>query len=316
MPWFQAMFVDREVGVAEKIFVPFEGDDDRRRREASVRSVPECVRYDAHGLHMRDETVAAEIPVLLFCNGVCLNALSCTPVDLVDLAYGALFSAGVVDAASDIASVEIGGTADAPIVDVALREGLSASESAMRLSPLSGCPRSLCDQDVPSYFPARMVHVGPSRPFPATAITRAANALRDKQGMHQATGATHAAAFVSREGDFLMLREDVGRHNALDKLIGALLRAGADPQEGFVFLSSRCALELVSKAARFGVGLVATVSAPTSAVLEFAVQADVALAAFARDDRFTVYTHPERIVFDASCDCEPEGECVACRASA
>ena len=83
-----------------------------------------------------------------------------------------------------------------------------------------------------------------------------------------------------------------------------------------MFLSSRCALELVSKAARFGVGLVATVSAPTSAVLEFAVQADVALAAFARDDRFTVYTHPERIAFDASCDCEPEGECVACRASA
>ena len=94
MPWFQAMFVDREVGVAEKIFAPFEGDDDRRRREASVRSVPECARYDAHGLHMRDETVAAEIPVLLFCNGVCLNALSCTPVDLVDLAYGALFWPG------------------------------------------------------------------------------------------------------------------------------------------------------------------------------------------------------------------------------
>lgn len=298
--------------MAEKRFVSFDAEE-RRRHEAALRSVPECVRYDAHGLQVRDETVAAEIPVPLFCNGVCLNVLSCTPVDLVDLAYGALFSAGVIGGVSDVAAVEVGGTADAPVVDVELREGLAVSESALRLSPLSGCPRSLCDQGVPSYFPARMVQVGVSEPFPAEAITRAANALRDKQGLHRATGATHAAAFVGRDGRFLMLREDVGRHNALDKLIGALLRAGADPQEGFVFLSSRCALELVNKAARFGVGLVATVSAPTSAVLEFATQAGVALAAFARDDRFTVYAHPERIAFDTP---RCEADSCACMASA
>lgn len=295
--------------MAEKRFVSFDAEK-RRRHEAALRSVPECVRYDAHGLQMRDETVAAEIPVPLFCNGVCLNVLSCTPVDL---AYGALFSAGVIDGVSDVAAVEVGGTADAPVVDVDLREGLAVSESALRLSPLSGCPRSLRERGVPSYFPARMVQVGASEPFPAEAVTRAANALRDKQGLHRATGATHAAAFVGRDGRFLMLREDVGRHNALDKLIGALLRVAADPQEGFVFLSSRCALELVNKAARFGVGLVATVSAPTSAVLEFATQAGVALAAFARDDRFTVYAHPERIAFDTP---RREADSSACMASA
>ena len=94
--------------MAEKRFVSFDAEE-RRRHEAALRSVPECVRYDAHGLQLRDETVAAEIPVLLFCNGVCLNALSCTPVDLVDLAYGALFSAGVIGGVSDVASVEVGG---------------------------------------------------------------------------------------------------------------------------------------------------------------------------------------------------------------
>lgn len=269
--------------------------DARDSYEASVRRVSGCVRMDAQGAHVREEIVAAEVPVSLSCDGVYVNVLSCTPLDLVDLAYGVLFTTGVVAHAHDVASVEVSELQSAFNVDVALREGVSVPDAAMRLSSLSGRPRSFSDENLKAYYPAHMVHVDASRPYPRQAITKAANALLGKQSMHRATGATHAAAFVSRDGEFLVLREDVGRHNALDKLIGALVRGGFDPHEGFVFLSSRCALELVNKAARFGIELVATVSAPTSAVIDFATEANVTLAAFARNDRFTVYTHPERI---------------------
>lgn len=119
--------------------------------------------------------------------------------------------------------------------------------------------------------------------------------LLSRQGMHRATGATHAAVFADFEGRPVLMREDVGRHNAVDKLVGALMRAGSDPTEGFVYLSSRCALELVAKCARVGVRIVATVSAPTSAVLDFAETEGIMLCAFAREGRFTVYTHPERL---------------------
>ena len=90
----------------------------------------------------------------------------------------------------------------------------------------------------------------------------------------------------------------IGRHNAVEKLVGQLVRNKVDPASGFAFLSSRCALELVNKLARYGIGVVATVSAPTSAVIDFALEANVTLCAFARRKRFTVYTHPEHILFE------------------
>ena len=119
--------------------------------------------------------------------------------------------------------------------------------------------------------------------------------LLSAQGMHRATGATHAAVFADRAGAPVILREDVGRHNAVDKLFGAMLRSGLDPCDGFAYLSRRCALELVAKLERAGVRVVGAVSAPTSAVIDFAEREGVALAAFARDGRFTVYAHPELV---------------------
>lgn len=271
-------------------------DDRARRHAACVRCVPSCTRIDGSGAHPVDETVAVEVPVSLSCDGVYVTVLSCSPVDLEDLAYGVLFSMGIIREARDVSRVAVSRAGGAFNAEASLRAGVTVPDSAWRASPLSGRRRTRETDALEPYFPAHMVRVDASRPYPGAAINAAANALRDCQGMHRATGATHAAAFVSREGRFLLVREDVGRHNALDKLIGALLRAGCDPRDGFVFLSSRCALELVNKAARFGIELVATVSAPTSAVIEFATRANVTLAAFAREDRFTIYTHPERIV--------------------
>ena len=127
------------------------------------------------------------------------------------------------------------------------------------------------------------------------AITDALAALPEQQHANQASGAAHAAAFATAAGVIRLVREDVGRHNAFDKLIGALARGGIDPASGFVVLTSRFSAELVQKAAIAGIAVVAAVSAPTTLAIELAQAAGITLIAFARGHGFTIYTHPDRI---------------------
>jgi FdhD protein len=128
-----------------------------------------------------------------------------------------------------------------------------------------------------------------------TALRRAVADMARHQALNARVGATHAAAFADLSGEIRFVREDIGRHNALDKLIGALSPAGAEPDEGFVVVSSRCSYELVQKTAVAGVGLIAAVSAPTSLAVELAAKVGVGLVGFAREGRFTVYASPWRI---------------------
>lgn len=247
---------------------------------ASMREV-EALLVREDGCVRRTEVVAVEMRVDLAVDGVPWTAAACSPGDLEDYAYGAAFAAGLVGEAGDVAGVDVrfaGGTA---AIDVRLR-----------------VPRTALPQAGGPALPGCLLDAGAARacaPLEPAAVWRMSRALLPAQGMHLATGATHAAVFADRSGAPVLMREDVGRHNAVDKLVGALLRAGIDPQDGFAYLSSRCALELVAKLARAGVRIVATVSAPTSAVLDFAERESIALAAFARDGRFTVYAHPELI---------------------
>ena len=129
----------------------------------------------------------------------------------------------------------------------------------------------------------------------AQAITEALAALPALQLANQASGAAHAAAFATTDGKIRLVREDVGRHNAFDKLIGGMARAGIDPVAGFVVLTSRFSAELVQKAAIAGIGIVAAVSAPTTLAIELAQAAGLTLIAFARGHGFSIYTHPQRI---------------------
>lgn len=269
-----------------------------REESEGFRYVEGCVRYEDGRVERITEKVALEVPVSVFYDGICFNVLSCTPRDLTDLAYGVSFSNGIIEAASDIVSVDIVEDEASCDIDIILRPGLQVDADKSRLSAVSGLGRRDVADELTSYFPAQMVYLPDAAPIPPTAIARASRELRGLQGMHRQTGATHAAAFVDRDGEFLYISEDIGRHNAVDKLIGRLLLEQVDPTGGFVYLSSRCALELVNKVARYGIGVIATVSAPTSAVIDFATEANVALCAFARDGRFTIYTHPERIELD------------------
>ncbi len=116
------------------------------------------------------------------------------------------------------------------------------------------------------------------------ALVRALAALPERQPLGRATGAAHAAAFCDPDGDILLIREDVGRHNALDKLVGALARGGADPAGGFILLSARCSYELVEKTVRAGCPMLVTISAPTSLAAERAASAGLTLVSLARAD--------------------------------
>jgi FdhD protein len=137
-----------------------------------------------------------------------------------------------------------------------------------------------------------------SRDYPAIAVPAIAHALAglpDLQVLSRATGATHAAAFADLEGGIRLVREDVGRHNALDKLVGAVLRAGLEPGSGFVVVTSRCSFEMVEKAASLGARLIVAISAPTSLAIDRARTLGVGLVAIARRDTVTVFHGAEII---------------------
>ncbi|HEY6940868.1 formate dehydrogenase accessory sulfurtransferase FdhD, partial [Dokdonella sp.] len=129
----------------------------------------------------------------------------------------------------------------------------------------------------------------------AGAIARALAGLQARQPLAAATGATHAAGWAGTDGDITLVREDVGRHNALDKLLGALVRRGVDARAGFVVVTSRASYEMVQKAATLGIGLLAAISAPTALAIQLATQANLTLVGFARGDHCVVYTHAGRI---------------------
>ena len=131
--------------------------------------------------------------------------------------------------------------------------------------------------------------------FESTAITRALGDMRERQSLLGVTGATHAAAWCSAAGEIALVREDVGRHNALDKLIGGLLRARLPAAEGFILISSRASYEMVQKTATAGVSVLAAVSGVTALAIDVAERAGVALLGFARGDDLCIYSHGERI---------------------
>jgi FdhD protein len=128
------------------------------------------------------------------------------------------------------------------------------------------------------------------------ALQRAVGSLHRHQPLQAGTGATHGAAWCGLQGDVLQSREDVGRHNALDKLIGSLFRSGFDPGAGFALVSSRASYEMVYKAAAAGIELLVAVSAPTTLAVEFAERCGLTLVGFARPGRHNVYTFADRIL--------------------
>lgn len=219
-----------------------------------------------------------------------------TPADVEDLAVGFTVTERVA-AFTDIAAVSVSVAEEGLLADVLLSRAAGGAHAAARrrtLEARSSCGLCGVESLQEAVRPVRTVGAGPR--VTRSAIQSAVADMARSQTLGRATRATHAAAWCEDTGAVVLVREDVGRHNALDKVVGAALRAGRDPAEGFVVVTSRCSYEMVEKAAAAGVGLLVAVSAPTALAIRKAHAAGMTLVALARADGHTVFTHPERIL--------------------
>lgn len=245
------------------------------------------------GTSEQDELVQ-EVPVALEYNGISHATVLATPCDLEDFAYGFSYTEGIIRSASDIYGLEVVARPNGIVIQADIASACLNQLKLRRrsLAGRTGC--GLCglesldevQRDLPP-LPRRQT------PITARAISAAVEQLRQQQPLHLLTGATHAAGWADEHGNIGQVREDVGRHNALDKLIGHLLRTQADRGQGFAVISSRASFEMVQKCAAAGISAVVAVSAPTSYAARMAQDLNVMLAGFARDNAFTLYAHPE-----------------------
>jgi len=241
-----------------------------------------------------DEVVAEEVPVALVYNGVSHAVMMATPEDLEDFAIGFSLTEELIATAAEVQEVRVDRYALGIEIQVGVSEACAAA-IARRTRSLTGrtgcgiCGASTIEEVLKQLHP---VPAGP--PIATPAIGRALAQLATRQPLNARTGAVHAAAWATLEGDLHLVREDVGRHNALDKLVGALSRGDARP-DGFVVATSRASFEMVQKATVIGAPLLAAISGPTGLALRVAQQAGLTLVGFARGDRLTAYTHPERL---------------------
>ena len=239
------------------------------------------------------DSIAEETPVALEYNGIAHTVMLATPADLEDFAVGFSLSEGLVDRRADIFSIDIE-QADQGItlrMQVAGEAFARLKQRRRGLAGRTGC--GLCGVESLAQVTRELSPLHAGEPFPLPALQTAIASLPTWQAMQRASGATHAACWVTRDGAIAYLREDVGRHNALDKTLGALARADFAPAEGAAIVTSRASFEMVQKAAALGIATLAAVSAPTAAAIRLAERLNVTLIGFLRGDSCVIYTRPD-----------------------
>ncbi len=268
--------------------------------EPAVRVPTRVVAYREAEPRPDSRALAVETPVNLVYGSVPYAVMMTTPSDLEDFAYGFSLTEGIVESADEVRGVALEAGQETEqgglrlLVDLApgrLREHLARKRA---LSGRTGC--GVCGVEDLASLPVADIREAPAIRVTVAAIERALSALSEAQVLNHETRAVHAAAWADLDGTLVVVREDVGRHNALDKLIGALMRAGRDPATGFAVITSRCSFEMVEKAARLGAAVIVAISAPTSLALARAREHDMTLCAIARSDTLTVFCGGQRLV--------------------
>ncbi|KAA8997349.1 formate dehydrogenase accessory sulfurtransferase FdhD [Affinibrenneria salicis] len=266
---------------------------DVRENSAPVGACQRRVRRQDPLAPAEADWLAEEVPVALVYNGISHVVMMATPKDLEDFALGFSLSEGIIQSAQDIYGIDVQPVCNGIEVQIELSSrrfsGLKARRRAME--GRTGC--GVCGVE-------QLAEIGkPIAPLPFTQsfdllqLAEALQQLKQVQVVGQLTGSTHAAAWVAPQGGLTGGCEDVGRHVALDKLLG--LRARRKWQQGAVLVSSRASYEMVQKSAMCGVEILFAVSAATSLAIEVAERCNLTLVGFCRPGRATIYTHPSRL---------------------
>jgi FdhD protein len=258
------------------------------------------VRLGDDGSSDASAVVAEEVPIAIVYNERPHVVLMGTPADLDDLAVGFTRTEGIVDAASEIETVNVVRASHGIELQIHIPASNASrlDERARSLVSRTGC--GLCGIERIGDAMRVPVRVGHALTVTPDALWRANHELQHAQSLNRETNTVHGAAWATTDGEVRIVREDVGRHNALDKVLGALLRSGAQPLDGFIVVTSRASYEMVQKAAACGVELVAAISRPTGLAIRFADAAGVTLVGLLRGRSANVYTGLARINSAAS----------------
>jgi len=245
-----------------------------------------------------EDMVVAETPVALVYNGISHAVMMATPADLEEFALGFSLSEGILARAADCYGIDIetGPKGVAVHLEIASAAFAALKERRRTLAGRTGC--GLCGIDSLDQVLRPAPALAPARNFSAAGVRTALSAMGGAQALSRLTGASHAAAWCAPDGSLRLVREDVGRHNALDKVIGAMARSKAAADDGFLLLTSRVSVEMVQKAAAAGVSALVGMSAPTLAAVELADASGMTVLAFARGADFVCYTHPQHLLLD------------------
>ena len=252
-------------------------------------------RYSGGARSLTTDAVAEEAPIALVYQGVPNVVMLATPADLEDFAVGFTVSEGLVANQGEIHEIRI--EEGAAAIDVHIRIAPARFSALLQqrrnLTGRTGC--GLCGAETveQAMRPVNTVPAGPQ--VDADELHAALRDLSSRQPVNARTGSVHAAGWVVAGKGLHSVREDVGRHNALDKTIGSLLRAGMDLAKGYMLITSRASFEMVQKSATVGIGLLAAVSAPTGLAVSTAEKSGMTLIGFARAGQHVAYAHPHKI---------------------
>ena len=262
---------------------------------AAVSAEVAVERWTRGALARATDQVAEEMPVALVYHDVPHVVMLATPADLEDYAVGFTLSEGLVARADEIRGVEvIQGEASVDVkISVAWERFTQLLQRRSNLTGRTGC--GLCGAETAEDAIRECAPVPAGISITAEELHEAMTQLAGRQPINARTGSVHAAAWVVPGKGIQVVREDVGRHNALDKTIGALARAQADFTAGYMLITSRASYEMVQKCATVGVSLLVALSAPTAFAVRLAQRAGLTLVAFARADQHVVYAHTHRI---------------------
>lgn len=252
-------------------------------------------RWQDNQRSIQQDYVAEEVPVSLVYNGVPHVVMLVTPTNLEDFALGFSITEGIIETPADLLSTHIYNHANGIEIRLQIPESrfCNLSDKGRNLTGRTGC--GLCGASTLQQAIRQVKPVQGELNVSASELISSLTAINQQQHINQLTGAVHAAAWIVPGQGMQYVREDVGRHNSLDKLIGLLLRIGKNPALGFVIITSRASYEVVQKAASVGITLMAAISAPTGLAIRLANEAGLTLIGFVRENQHVVYTHPGRL---------------------